>query len=64
MQNLGTVWGIAPADSTLPSASHERSEFDEKIENAVSDYTQRVRDDSAYEDTTHPDDLRRRYDKQ
>lgn len=55
---------MAPTDTTPTSTAHGRSELDEKIEDAISDYTQRVRDDRAYEDTTHPDELRRRYDKQ
>ena len=53
---------MAPTDTTT-SADMARSELDEKIEDAITEYTDRVRNDRAYEDTITPDELRRRYDK-
>jgi hypothetical protein len=61
MEDMGTVAFMAPADTTT-SADMARSELDEKIDDAITEYTDRVRNDRAYEDTITPDELRHRYD--
>ena len=54
---------MPPTDTTSTSVPPGCSELDEKIEEALTDYTRRVHDERPYEDTVGADDLRHRYNK-
>ncbi|MEJ7765636.1 MAG: hypothetical protein WKF86_09085 [Acidimicrobiales bacterium] len=53
---------MPPTETTTPSVPG-CSELDDRIEKAIGDYTDRVRNDRPYEDTVGADELRHRYDK-
>lgn len=54
---------MPPTEATSQDAPAGCSDLDQRIEKALGDYTERVRDDRAYEDTVGADDIRHRYDK-
>jgi hypothetical protein len=52
---------MAPTETTSTEAAACGATLDQTIEEAITDYTERVRNDRPYEDTVGPDELRNRY---